>query len=122
MKHLLLVCLGGGIGSGLRYGTTLALGHFWPKAAKGFPLATLLVNLVGCFAIGLSVGLLTRQGVRWADEWNSLLLVGVCGGLTTFSTFALQTLEVSPIKGALNVGISVAAGLLLAFAGLAIAR
>lgn len=117
MKQLALVCLGGAFGSGLRYGTTLLFDKLSPKLAAAFPLATLLVNFVGCFAIGVGAGLLGREGVKWGPELQLLLLVGVCGGLTTFSAFAGQTLALTSGKALLNIGASLGGGLALAWLG-----
>ena len=117
MKLLLLVCVGGAVGSGLRYGTDRALAHLWPQQAAAFPWATLTVNLVGCFIAGLLYGWLGRDGVRYADELKILLIVGLCGGLTTFSAFALQTVHLAPGRAFANVAASVAGGLLLAWGG-----
>jgi CrcB protein len=115
VKHLALVCLGGAFGSALRYGTDLLLLRLSPKFADSFPWATLIVNFVGCFAIGLGVGLLSRA--KYGNELQLLLLVGVCGGLTTFSTFANQTVHLGSGKALLNVAASVVGGLFLAWLG-----
>ncbi len=77
----LWVALGGAIGSCARFALSLA----WPFDGKGFPLATLSVNLFGCLLIGILVPLLP-QG------WPRLLLIsGVLGGFTTYSGFGLET-------------------------------
>jgi len=117
VKLLLLVCLGGAAGSGLRYGTDRALLHYLPHQSLAFPWATLAVNLAGCFAAGLLCGLLGREGLKYGPELKVLLITGLCGGLTTFSAFALQTLHVAPGKAMANVAASVVGGLLLAWAG-----
>ncbi len=118
MKHLVLVCLGGAFGSGLRYGTTLLLARLTPKLAADFPVATLAVNFAGCFAIGLGAGLLSREGIKYGPELQLFLLAGVCGGLTTFSAFADQTLKLAAGPALLNIGASVTGGLFLAWMGL----
>ncbi len=117
MKLFLLVCLGGALGSGARYGTDLAFKQAAPNMAAAFPYATLGVNLLGCLAIGLGYGWLARGG-NSVDEWRALLLVGFCGGLTTFSTFANQTLALDTGKGLLNVAASVLGCLFMAWVGL----
>jgi fluoride exporter len=122
VKHLILVCLGGAVGSGLRYGSDLLLTRLTPALALSFPLATLIVNWVGCFAVGIGAGVLTREGVRYGPDLKALLLVGLCGGLTTFSAFAGNTLALSPGKVMLNIGLNVAGGLMLAWLGAWLAR
>jgi len=85
MSAALLVFLGGGIGSVLRWTTGLAaLRLFGPD----WPWGTLTVNVVGCFAMGLLFRLLGPTGV---SEARLLLLTGVLGGFTTFSAFALDS-------------------------------
>jgi fluoride exporter len=121
LKQLMLVMLGGGVGSGLRFGADMLLLRALPDASRAFPWATLAVNLIGCFAAGVLLGLVSREGVRFGPELKVLLITGVCGGLTTFSAFALQTTAISPGKAALNIGLSVAGGLLLAWTGLRLA-
>lgn len=87
----LLIALGGALGSVARYwlsGTVAA------QLGEGFPWGTLLVNVSGCIIIGFFAAL-GSSGARWfaSQEARSLLLVGLCGGYTTFSAFSLQTLE-----------------------------
>ena len=119
MKLFLLVCLGGALGSGARYGTDLAFKQLAPEMAVAFPYATLAVNLVGCLVIGLGYGWLSRDG-SYVDELRALLLVGFCGGLTTFSTFANQTLALNTGKGFINVAVSVLGCLFMAWVGLTV--
>ncbi|MCX5688608.1 MAG: fluoride efflux transporter CrcB [Planctomycetota bacterium] len=86
MLNLLLVFLGGGLGSAARYGVALLT----PTQPGHFPLATLLVNLAGCFAAGI---VLARLVPTFAANHPARLLiaVGFLGGLTTFSAFSLET-------------------------------
>jgi len=81
--NYLMIFLGGGCGSVLRYVVGLAL----PSSC--FPWATLAVNLVGSFAIGLFGGWASRFG--WNDGLRLAMTVGLCGGFTTFSTFSKES-------------------------------
>ena len=88
MKQLLLVGIGGGIGSMLRFLVSAVAGRF---VQGTFPIPTLLVNLSGCFLIGVLVGIFAQP--PYADNnMRFLLITGFCGGYTTFSTFANETL------------------------------
>jgi fluoride exporter len=89
MQAFLLVGLGGALGAMLRYGTGVAVGHFWRNA---FPLATLLVNVTGSLAMGLLVGWLTRTLAPGQEEVRLFLAVGLLGGFTTFSAFSLEVM------------------------------
>lgn len=90
MTKVLLVMLGGGIGALSRYGVTLlAVKLFGAR----FPWGTLTVNLVGCFLIGLCFALGDR-GLNIMNPSARLFFVtGYLGGLTTFSTFAMETVN-----------------------------
>lgn len=89
VKQIVLVGLGGGIGSILRFLTSLWINKY---VISGFPLGTFVVNLAGCFFIGLLTGLSFRFG--WLDRDIRLLLItGFCGGYTTFSAFSFENLE-----------------------------
>ncbi|MFP4557013.1 MAG: fluoride efflux transporter CrcB [Bacteroidales bacterium] len=87
MKNILLVAFGGGMGSVARYLLSL---YFVRNTYGGFPLATLVVNVIGCLLIGLLFGLAER-GELLSSELRLLLAVGFCGGFTTFSTFSNET-------------------------------
>lgn len=106
--RLLLVCLGGAIGSGARF---LASG--WMERAFGaqFPLGTLLVNVTGSFLIALVFELAGRTGAV-SPELRLFLTTGVMGGYTTYSSFNQETLRLaqggSGGLAALNVGLTVA--------------
>jgi len=88
MKELLWVFVGGGLGSVLRYGVSLLQGR--PVTDGGFPWATLSVNVVGCLLIGALTALCARQVL--GNDLRLLLVVGLCGGFTTFSTFGNEAL------------------------------
>ena len=85
-NHLLLVAVGGGLGTALRYG----VGR-WAIAlmGPGFPFGTFAVNIIGGFAMGLLAGWLARFS-DGGEELRLLLGVGVLGGFTTFSAFSLE--------------------------------
>ncbi|MGZ5222136.1 MAG: fluoride efflux transporter CrcB [Flavisolibacter sp.] len=110
-NNILLIGLGGGIGSMLRYLCQRSLNH-------GFPYGTLLVNLAGCFIIGLAWGYFSKN---MDSSAKLFLMTGLCGGFTTFSAFTQEGVQMMMdnrwISFALYAGLSVAAGLLLTFLG-----
>src|SRR4029078_4893919 len=83
----LYIALGGAAGSLLRYSLGGAVQRL---SAGGFPIGTLLVNVTGCFIIGI----LVRQfmNMQLPPDLRALLIVGFCGGFTTFSTFSAETI------------------------------
>lgn len=83
----LLVFLGGGIGSVLRYLVGLGL----PFKVGHFPIATFLVNVFGSFLIGVIAALAVK--FNWNESYRLALTVGFCGGFTTFSTFSREGLS-----------------------------
>lgn len=86
MKNLLYIFLGGGLGSVLRFVTSSATQRWWTLSY--FPLGTLLVNITGCFLIGL----LGVSLVKTDESVRLLLITGFCGGFTTFSAFSSENL------------------------------
>ncbi len=120
MRALLFVGIGGGIGSILRYAISLFVGRHVPIA---FPLGTFLVNISGCFLIGVFYSLATKY-TGFNPEWRLFLITGICGGYTTFSTFSYDGLillrQGSNLYFMLYVLGSVVFGLLATFAGAAI--
>ena len=117
MKNMLLVALGGAAGSVLRY----SIGVWLKQAFDGsFPLATLVVNLLGSLLIGLLAGYAGRQEWMSGDGWL-LLATGLCGGFTTFSALSLEgfrMLQSGAVGTALlYLGASVVVGLALCAVG-----
>jgi CrcB protein len=114
----LAVALGGAVGSMARHAVNVAL-H--TRVTTRFPIGTVVVNLIGCFAIGLLAGLLTSERIALRAHWREFVFVGLLGGFTTFSAFGLDTLLLarthSPGQAALNVGAQVVGGLLAVWVG-----
>ena len=125
--QLLLVMLGGAIGSALRFLTYLAYAR-WTKIST-FPIATLTVNVVGCFLIALIVEVGISTSLIGANT-RVFLTVGVMGGLTTYSSFNHDVVEAlrrgDHLAGALIAGVTftacLAAGILSLIAGRALIR
>lgn len=86
MKNFLLVFLGGGSGSIVRY----ILAVYIPTDKSSFPWATFLANALGCFLIGWLFAFFLKQDQA---EMKLLLITGFCGGFTTFSTFSNETIK-----------------------------
>ena len=108
MAVYLWIALGSAIGGVARY----ALTRFLLPASVYFPSSTVLINVLGSFVIGF-FGTLTVSGGRYAVPENVRLfvMVGICGGFTTFSSFSLQTLDMLRSghwgKALMNIGLSV---------------
>lgn len=85
MKHLLLVFVGGGVGSVLRY----VIGKYLNSAETGIPYGTFAANIVGSLLIGIILGLAAKNN-SLSQSQTLLLATGFCGGFTTFSTFAYE--------------------------------
>jgi fluoride exporter len=83
---LLLIAIGGAAGSVLRYLLGSAVQNLSPR---GFPIGTLSVNVVGCLLVGIFARLFLN--VQTAASMRALLVVGFCGGFTTFSAFSYET-------------------------------
>lgn len=119
MVAYLWVALGGALGSMARYGVSIASASVWGSA---FPWGTILINVVGSFIISFFGTLTMLDGPLPAGPGlRTFVMVGFCGGFTTFSSFSLQTLELArgdEWLGAFgNVALSVILCLLAVAAG-----
>lgn len=124
MGRLLVVCAGGFLGTGARYGLNGWVAH---RFGETFPWGTLTVNVLGSFAVGvLYFACGPDSPMIVSATARQFLLAGILGGFTTFSSFSIQTLnllkdgELAAACG--NVIGSVLLGLLAAYAGDALAR
>lgn len=119
MNAYLLVALGGAIGSVSR----LALANWIGKhLGDSFPWGTVLVNVSGCFLIG-ALAVLVDPNVKPAGQrlfLTHFLMIGLCGGYTTFSSFSLQTLTLIQAKHYLAAGANVLLSVALCLAAVAI--
>lgn len=121
MKTILYIAVGGGIGSVLRYLTTLITGKCCQSV---FPYGTFLANIIGCLLIGLFVGYFEKNALL-SKELKFFLVTGLCGGYTTFSAFSsenVQLLQNNQMGMALlYTALSVMIGFTATWAGLLIA-
>lgn len=117
VKSILIAGLGGFIGTVLRF---LISRYFQLSYASSFPWGTLLINLAGCFLVGIFFGI-SEKGNFMSSEWRLFLTVGFCGGFTSFSTFSnesfmlLQNYEI--LRFVLYTGLSLIFGLSFVFLG-----
>lgn len=123
MKSLLLVASGGAAGAVARYLAGLAVYRWVP--AERFPLATLVVNVLGCFAIGFLNDWPAARATG-SPELRLLLVVGFLGAFTTYSAFGAETVLLArggeTVKAVLNVGLHLGAGLAAVLLGSLAAR
>ena len=122
IRAIILVGIGGGIGSVFRYLTSLFVGKYFQAT---FPLATFITNILGCLIIGLLFGIFERYHLTNPDL-KYLFITGFCGGYTTFSTFAAENMNLFQSENSLTaflyIAVSVIVGLLAVWVGVALAK
>ncbi|MGK2860625.1 MAG: fluoride efflux transporter CrcB [Chitinophagaceae bacterium] len=122
IRNLMLIGLGGGLGSIARYLCQKWFMNFHPHA---YPWGTFAVNVTGCFLIGIFWGISFRS-FEGNESWKLFLMTGICGGFTTFSAFTLEGIGLIKEERAgtflLYIGGSVLIGLLATYAGMKISR
>ena len=122
LVKLLAVAAGGAIGACTRYVVSLWAAE---RLGSNFPYGTLLVNITGCFLIGVFMTLTTERLVV-SPYWRLVVAVGFLGGLTTFSSFGYETLRLVdstnlfPAFG--NIVLNLCVGLLATWVGMVLAR
>ncbi|GJD33494.1 fluoride efflux transporter CrcB [Methylobacterium aerolatum] len=123
MVNTFIVFLGAGIGGGFRHGLNLAVARLLP--GFGFPLATLIINVLGSVLMGVLAEGFALRGAA-GHPARLFLTTGVLGGFTTFSTFSLDAIALyergETTAAAVYVFASVALGLLGLIAGMALVR
>lgn len=122
IRNVLLVGLGGGLGSMARY---LCQKWFIQHVPGHFPWGTFLVNFTGCLLIGLFWGM-SLKSFAGTETWKLFLMTGVCGGFTTFSSFSLEGIGLLREQRTglffFYVAGSVLVGLLATYLGMKISR
>jgi fluoride exporter len=91
MSTWLMVAMGGAIGATLRHGVNMLFNRTLVSDSSAFPWATLVVNWIGCLLIGVLTATVIERFSDQAYWLRPLLIVGLLGGFTTFSSFALET-------------------------------
>jgi CrcB protein len=111
IKNILLIGLGGFIGSVARYFVS-KLNLYWNFLS--IPFGTLTVNVVGCFIIGILTGISEKSDFL-STELRMFLMVGICGGFTTFSTFANENLMLLHSGQIISILVYTALSVILGF-------
>lgn len=122
IKNILLIGLGGGIGSVARY---LCQKWFAENIQHPFPWGTFVVNVIGCFLIGL-IYAISEKTTFFSPQTRLLLITGLCGGFTTFSAFAFENMSFLRSGDTLYFLIytiaSVLLGIIAVFAGIGLIK
>lgn len=108
MISAILVFVGGGLGAVCRYGTTSYMAE---RIDGSFPYATLTANVLGSFVMGVITFMFIYRMGSVPEQWRLLLAVGFLGGFTTFSSFALETLNLFNNANMINAALNIAANL-----------
>ena len=118
MLSYLWVGIGGAVGSMLRYWLSGLIAG--TRTGEIFPLGTMVINITGSFVIGM-LGSITQPEARLDPHWRTLatqlLMVGLCGGYTTFSSFSLQTLNLARDGQWLYAGLNIVLSVILCLIG-----
>ena len=122
MKQVLIVFIGGGLGTVMRFLTSKIL----PYSGKGFPWSTFSVNMIGCLIIGVVTGYFLRNISENQSEWILFATLGFCGGFTTFSSFANENFlflrDENYIIMLIYSILSVLSGILMIYLGIMLER
>jgi CrcB protein len=111
----LFVAVGGAIGSVLRYWLSGLIANM---VGQTFPWGTLVINITGSFVIGLFATLSGPDGrMLVPSEWRQFVMVGICGGYTTFSSFSLQTLTLAQDGEYVQAGSNIVLSVVLCLLG-----
>ncbi len=108
-KAIILVGLGGGVGSIFRYLTSVVATKYFQTI---FPLGTFAVNIIGCLIVGILLGLFERQQLTNPDL-KLLFITGFCGGYTTFSAFASENINLFQSGNSLTAFVYIASSVLI---------
>jgi len=123
IHHLLAIAVGGGAGAICRHLVNLGCSRW---LGSHFAFGTMMVNVLGCFLLGMLMALRTVESPRWDDLTHSALTIGFLGALTTFSTFGLETTRFfensQHYLGLLNIAGNMLLGLMAVFGGLQLGR
>jgi len=121
-RTILLIGIGGALGSILRYLTSVVVSKYFQSA---FPWATFTANILGCLIIGIILGLFEKQQITNPDL-KFFLITGFCGGYTTFSAFAAENVNLFQSGNSLMafayIAVSVVVSLFAVWVGLSLMK
>jgi len=122
LKTILYIAIGGALGSVLRYLTSMLVNKYW---ANHFPMATFITNVLGCFLIGLIIGILEKNNLATSNlKW--FLVTGFCGGYTTFSAFGMENVTLfqnnNTFLAFTYIGFSIIIGIFAVWLGLFVTK
>ena len=123
MKMIILIAIGGGVGAVCRYLLSKVMGTL---LGTSFPFGTLVVNIIGAFLIGFIGFILFERTFHLGSELRALIIIGLLGGFTTFSSFSYETVLLLENQEFLKMGLyltlSVALCLVATWLGLTLGR